>query len=64
MRHDELLKKINSANGYKPSSLIKIIHQITKLHKPIYHEQGLWCSGCSATELYPCPTVQAISKEF
>ena len=68
MTYEELLAKVNgiyvdyldvaAVNG------IKALRAVVELHKPVEHAEGTWCSGCMATEWYPCPTIQAIEKEL
>jgi len=68
MTHEELLVEINRRldvalyNGDAQS--IHALRAVVELHKPVQHIEGVWCSGCSATEWYPCPTIQAIEKEL
>jgi hypothetical protein len=71
MTHDELLIEINRRldvalyNG-DPQS-IHALRAVVELHKP----SGIFCRGCGFNEEYnepaqllPCPTIQAIEKEF
>jgi len=68
MTHDELLEKLTPTDTpfprYSPNSVVNALAAVVELHKPVQHEEGTWCSGCSATEWYPCPTIQAIEKEL
>jgi hypothetical protein len=61
--HDELLTKIDSFSCCSGAHELAL-RAVVELHKPVQHEEGNWCSGCSATEWYPCPTIQAIEKEL
>lgn len=63
MTYEELVKKITSftcCSGVSEVALLAVV----ELHKPVEHEEGTWCGGCSATEWYPCPTIKAIEKEL
>ena len=71
MIHDELIEKLEDyavglSNGMVNAQMVfnvaKAIRTVVAYHSPVKHEEGTWCSGCSATEWYPCPTVQFITK--
>lgn len=74
MKHEELLAKMNyevtaaefedaCGDGNDPR-VARSLRAVVELHKPVEHAEGTWCSGCMATEWYPCPTIQAIEKEL
>ena len=78
MNHDELRSKIQHYNWVEATDLIKALDAVVKLHKPVMaftggydgEENELWaeqcqeCSGSWASQMYPCPTIQAIEKEL
>ena len=63
---------------YAPDSHTFALRAVVELHKPYDsqdapHEVAMgWCKGCSikwsekeyASQIYPCPTIQAIEKEL
>lgn len=49
---------------YEVHGILKALRAAVELHNPVEHAEGTWCSGCMATEWYPCPTIQAIKKEL
>ena len=66
--HDELLNKLDKMpcdpDNREQLMLYVTLRAVVELHKPVEHAEGTWCSGCMATEWYPCPTIQAIEKEL
>jgi hypothetical protein len=69
MTHDELLyRMIWASERYHDTDgraqYFDALRAVVELHKPVEHTEGTWCSGCMATEWYPCPTIQAIEKEL
>ena len=73
MNHSILLTEIDryliptlaeSEVGNKAIGILQALRAVVELHKPVEHTEGTWCSGCMATEWYPCPTIQAIKKEL
>ena len=79
MTHDELIdiaivKDLNRLIRKQ----MKAIDAVFELHKPVMaftggydgEENELWaeqcqeCSGSWASQMYPCPTIQAIEKEL
>lgn len=63
MTHDELLNDVVYGEQTR-FALANALRAVVELHKPVEHTEGTWCSGCMATEWYPCPTIQAIEKEL
>jgi len=68
MTYDELLAKINNLPEAIGLAEFKVRHDalraVVLLHKPRDYKAGNWCIGCNADYEYPCPTIQAIEKEF
>lgn len=61
MTHDELLAEIDSyAYVYKPKTALR---KVVELHKPCCDLEEL-CNECNPNVPYPCPTIQAITKEL
>jgi hypothetical protein len=67
MTHDELLAIVNVNALVNP----KPLRAVVKLHKPIKDEWfnvgEIICEECTHeeyTQLYPCPTIQAIEEEL
>jgi hypothetical protein len=63
MIHDKLLAEIDSyAYVYKPKTALRAV---VELHKPWLskHDDLVMCDHC-CSEVYPCPTIQAIKKEL
>jgi hypothetical protein len=68
MRHDELLAKIEQMMNHDAIFMKDALRAVVELHKPqdITLPNGDWganCTECDGWE-YPCPTIQAIEKEF
>jgi hypothetical protein len=73
MTHDELLKKINwwkgayvNRNNCKRCiKYLNTLRAVVELHKPWLskHDDLVMCEHC-CSEVYPCPTIQAIEKEL
>ena len=36
------------------------LHSVVALHRPEITDGLVWCTGCDATQLYPCPTINII----
>ena len=66
MTHDELLAELDELD--RSCSVVGIavsaLRAVVELHKPIKLKEYIWCNGCSTSEWYPCPTIQAIEKEL
>lgn len=62
MTHDELLGLLNAKSD---SDEIHALRAVVKLHKPWLskHDDLVMCDHC-CSEVYPCPTIQAIKKEL
>ena len=75
MTHDELLAKIDYTVAiYEGLSVLdtrvltaylKALRAVIELHKPTKNRsiEG-WCDVCTDYYQYPCPTIQAITKEL
>ena len=68
MTHQELLDKLAYTPHTDPNGkyMYRALRAVVELHKPF---EDNTCSGCFNTaygqyESYPCPTIQAIEKEF
>jgi hypothetical protein len=80
MTHDELVIRIIEISGDETINwrLYPALRAVVELHKPVMaftggydgEENELWaeqcqeCSGSWASQMYPCPTIQAIEKEL
>ncbi len=80
MTHDELVIRIIEISGDEAINwrLYPALRAVVELHKPVMaftggydgEENELWaeqcqeCSGSWASQMYPCPTIQAIEKEL
>ncbi len=77
MKHDDLALKVyeiykyndadeenGTANWNDVDNALLALNSIVYLHKPRVTDGIVWCEGCDATQLYPCPTIQAIEKEL
>jgi hypothetical protein len=68
--HDELLEVINVYNDGKGDSFANALRAVVELHNPVdvsWKNDGskVLCSSCQeGSDLYPCPTIQAIEKEL
>ena len=73
MTHDELLALLKPMTNDDAIFMKDALRAVVELHKPYYNE-GLTvghCKGCQTTldnitrhVSYPCPTIQAITKEL
>lgn len=66
MTHDELLARINEERTFANAEALRTV---VELHKPIKESWATECEHCQGiadglTQEYPCPTIQAIAKEF
>ena len=66
MKHDELLAKMAATPIDLRGTVImyEALLAVVELHKPKNYKVGNWCIGCNADYEYPCPTIQAVEKEF
>lgn len=78
MTHDELLAICDNYSFKDSAEPVKALRAVVELHKPVMaftggydgEENELWaeqCSDCSNngfSQMYPCPTIQAIEKEL
>jgi len=74
MTHEELLAEINERieelhDAEVCDGFIHALRAVVELHKPEKFGQAFLCEACSRTyisysQLYPCPTIQAIYKEL
>jgi hypothetical protein len=78
MTHDELLAICDNYSFKDSAEPVKALRAVVELHKPVMaftggydgEENELWaeqcqeCSGSWASQMYPCPTIQAIEKEL
>jgi hypothetical protein len=68
MTHDELIERIKPTPDIvtlaKVEGWLNALIAVVKMHSPVNHPEGTWCSGCDATEWYPCPTIQMIAKSI
>ena len=78
MTHDELLSICDNYSFKDSAEPVKALRAVVELHKPVMaftggydgEENELWaeqcqeCSGSWASQMYPCPTIQAIEKEL
>ena len=63
MTHDELLDAVKPEYAY--GKIGDALRAVVELHKPTEYGDCSHCFGLhSMGETYPCPTVQAIEKEF
>lgn len=72
MTHDEIIAKMDDfniglSNGFGDiKTLVQFVNAlraVVELHIPT--DNLLWCELCIASNMeYPCPTIQAISKEL
>ena len=61
MTHDELLARLDDYGFGVPP--LNALRAVVELHKPIIHAlPDETCWACQ--DLYPCPTIQAITKEL
>ena len=71
LTHDELLAKIDTLEArYTDYPSYLALRAVVELHKPIetynmnnVHKAWLTCTHCN-DEMYPCKTIQAITKEL
>ena len=72
MTHDELLARIalhwiyaDDPEFYGIGGYRKALRAVVELHKPTKNRsiEG-WCDVCTDYYQYPCPTIQAITKEL
>ena len=69
MTHEELLDKLSTIDFDKMGAFAfyKCLKAVAELHMPHDKHEGV-CSGCYEEESgfsdYPCPTIQAITKEL
>lgn len=78
MNHDELLAICDNYSFKDSAEPVKALRAVVELHKPVMaftggydgEENELWeeqcqeCSGNGFSQIYPCPTIQAIEKEL
>jgi hypothetical protein len=77
MTHDELALKVyeiykyndadeenGTANWVDVDNALLSLHSIVYLHEPKVTDGIVWCAGCDATQLYPCPTIQIIIRDL
>ena len=69
MNHDELLAICDNYSFKDSAEPVKALRAVVELHKPEKFGQAFLCEACSRTyisysQLYPCPTIQAIEKEL
>ena len=78
MTHDELLAICDNYSFKDSAEPVKALRAVVELHKPVMaftggydgEENELWaeqcqeCSGSWASQMYPCPTIQAIEKKL
>ena len=78
MTHDELLAICDNYSFKDSAEPVKALRAVVELHKPVMaftggydgEENEIWaeqCSDCSNngfSQIYPCPTIQAIEKEL
>lgn len=72
MTHDEIIAKMDDfniglSNGFGDvKTLVQFVNAlraVVELHIPT--DNLLWCELCIASNMeYPCPTIEAISKEL
>ena len=63
MTHDELLASIERVMNHDAIFMKGALRAVVELHKPIIHAlPDETCWACQ--DLYPCPTIQAITKEL
>ena len=73
------MKELSRTFAYEPNlNFESALRAVVELHKPVMaftggydgEENELWaeqcqeCSGSWASQMYPCPTIQAIEKEL
>ena len=65
MTHDELLNKITYERKFDEGLSNNALRAVVELHKPTKNRsiEG-WCDVCTDYYQYPCPTIQAITKEL
>lgn len=77
MTHDELALRVytiykyndadeetGTANWNDVDKALLSLHSIVYLHKPQITDGIVWCTGCDATQLYPCPTIQIVMRDL
>ena len=78
MTHEELLADIEKLTVIDGIFMKDALRAVVELHKPVMaftggydgEENELWeeqcqeCSGNGFSQMYPCPTIQAIEKEL
>ena len=78
MTHDELLAICDNYSFKDSAEPVKALRAVVELHKPVMaftggydgEENELWeeqcqeCSGNGFSQMYPCPTIEAIVKEL
>jgi len=73
LKHEELQLKVyqiyknNDAddelgtdNWVEVDDALLALHAVVSLHRPEVIDGLVWCSGCDATQLYPCLTIKII----
>jgi hypothetical protein len=66
MTHDELLAKVSNYKDAGLGSLVAL-RAVVELHRPVhnaYDTDYSWWGCLMCEEVYPCPTIQAIEKEY
>lgn len=78
MTYEELLSICDNYSFKDSAEPVKTLRAVVELHRPVMaftggydgEENELWaeqCSDCSGngfSQMYPCPTIQAIEKEL
>ena len=77
LKHEELQLKVyliyknNDAddelgtdNWVEVDDALLTLHSVVALHKPEVTDGLVWCAGCDATQLYPCPTINIIHSSL
>ena len=63
-KYNDADEKTGTANWNDVDKALLSLHSIIYLHKPEITDGLVWCTGCDATQLYPCPTIQIIKKDL
>jgi hypothetical protein len=77
LKHEELQLKVyqiykyndaddqnGTANWVDVDKALLSLLSVVALHSPEVTDGLVWCTGCDATQLYPCQTLRIIVKDL
>jgi hypothetical protein len=56
--------ELGTDNWVEVDEALLALHSVVSLHRPKVTDGLVWCVGCDATQLYPCPTINIIHSSL